>query len=195
MAVNFTTTLVDAVYDNDMRAVCRCLDGGADPNTKVGPKNNIPLVLSPYGKFDGSRGPIVAELINAGADLKARHPDGNETILHQAAEHNWFEIVHLAVDRHLSVNLTDKNGNTPLHVAVARGAWSTVEFLIRSGAEVWANNEDGQTPADRINPDYLESPIIEVALKEAMLEKKPRARAGEKKSQAKATVRAVKAIK
>jgi ankyrin repeat protein len=46
------------------------------------------------------------------------------------------------------VNLAFKNGNTPLHFAVASGNLKIVKLLVEKGANKNAKNNKGQTPFD-----------------------------------------------
>jgi Ankyrin repeat. len=49
------------------------------------------------------------------------------------------------------VNARDKDGNTPLHYAVARCAFATASLLLKHGADPNAKNNQDKTPADLLN--------------------------------------------
>jgi hypothetical protein len=53
------------------------------------------------------------------------------------------------------VNLANKDGNTPLHLAVARRDIPAIELLISNGALLNTKNKKGQIPADMLNLNYI----------------------------------------
>jgi ankyrin repeat protein len=58
-----------------------------------------------------------------------------------------LEAVKLAVAQHVDINAIDERlGNTPLHLAAARGYSSIVQFLVDSGADLQLMNYSAQTP-------------------------------------------------
>ena len=71
-----------------------------------------------------------------------RAPDGS-TLLHHAKN---AEVVDLLMSRGLRVDLVDRAGNQPLHVAAFRGNHDVVAHLIGKGARVNAPNGEGRTP-------------------------------------------------
>ena len=47
-----------------------------------------------------------------------------------------------------NVNLTNRKGNTPLHVAARGGCLDTVRVLLAAGASPWVRNREGFRPID-----------------------------------------------
>jgi ankyrin repeat protein len=56
------------------------------------------------------------------------------------------QIGKLLLARGADVNLPDKEGDTPLHDAVAFGREDLVSLFLEKGADVHARNADGMTP-------------------------------------------------
>jgi cytohesin len=50
------------------------------------------------------------------------------------------------LERGISVEVRDEDGNTPLHVAASRGHLHIAKLLVESGADVNARNSEGMTP-------------------------------------------------
>eukprot|EP01132_Coremiostelium_polycephalum_P002243 gene2243-2765_t len=69
------------------------------------------------------------------------------TALHFAVAGNHIEILqYLLVEQKADPNLSDTDGNTPLHLAIIQGLTLAVEALLKNGANVNAINKDGSTP-------------------------------------------------
>lgn len=95
---------------------------------------------------------VVKELIRSCPDAGELRDDGGGTFLHAAAKEKRSLVVSLAVKDPMLRRLLDardRDGNTPLHLAVAAGAPEIVDILLRKG-KVRADvlNDDGQTPLD-----------------------------------------------
>lgn len=95
---------------------------------------------------------VVRELVRSCPDAAELRDDGDRTFLHAAAMEKRSSVVSLAAgDSMLRVLLDarDRDGNTPLHLAVVAGAPKVVETLLRKG-KVRADvlNDDGHTPFD-----------------------------------------------
>ena len=80
-------------------------------------------------------------------------------ILHLAAKHGNTSTVELLLSKGASIEVTNKDNNTPLHLAAARNTRdstalsgrnrsyiSTVELLLSKGASIEATNKDNDTP-------------------------------------------------
>eukprot|EP01120_Amphizonella_sp_Union-15-10_P017248 TRINITY_DN9531_c0_g1_i2.p1 TRINITY_DN9531_c0_g1~~TRINITY_DN9531_c0_g1_i2.p1 ORF type:complete len:167 (+),score=21.89 TRINITY_DN9531_c0_g1_i2:43-543(+) len=90
---------------------------------------------------------VVKYLIENGADINLldyseSHP------LHLAAENGKNDVVEYIIkDLHVDANILDYDGNTPLIRAVCRQQKSTVELLLKLGANKSIKNSNGKDAA------------------------------------------------
>jgi ankyrin repeat protein len=99
----------------------------------------------------------VADLVNSGADVRARNRRGAEP-LHYAVDGRpgsvrWNPSLQRATVAALLAagadpNAADKNGTTPLHRAVRKRCAAAVAALLEGGADVQKTNRSGSTPMD-----------------------------------------------
>ncbi|MCJ7453956.1 MAG: ankyrin repeat domain-containing protein, partial [Wolbachia endosymbiont of Homalodisca vitripennis] len=102
--------------------------------------NKEKLVLSTEELFDAVKQnnlDKVKELINQGANINAQEKGiyGKKPI-HIAAENNNKNIIEFLLSRGVSVNDTERVGNTPLHYAAWGGRLEAAEFLVNKGANI-----------------------------------------------------------
>ena len=94
---------------------------------------------------------IVALLLNFGADVDARDNDTMTPLL-LVSQNPWDDcsrmtkIAQVLLGHGASVNVHNKNGQMPLHLASQRGLSGIVEFLLKSGADVDARDSSNITP-------------------------------------------------
>ena len=112
---------------------------GADVNTK---DKNGWSILHTSSDF---LVPLAKVVIENGANLDAKTPDGS-TPLHHAILHSENILAKLLIDNGADVNAIDNDGWVPLHYADDQ--LSIVELLIAKGANVNAKTYDGRTTLD-----------------------------------------------
>ncbi|MCY4173941.1 MAG: ankyrin repeat domain-containing protein [Cyanobacteria bacterium MAG CAR3_bin_5] len=168
--------LRSAAEANNLTVLKVLLDAGADPNAR-NENGETPLheavTRGNWGvvKLPGERLPrgwwssggnleVVKLLLDAGADLNARDPDG-ATPLHLAAYEDNPEAMKVLLNAGVAPNTRDKHGATPLHWAVRFSENpEVVKVLLNSGANPNARNDDGWAPLHRAaeyngNPEVL----------------------------------------
>jgi hypothetical protein len=84
-------------------------------------------------------------LINKGADVNARTPDGT-TPLHYGCSFGQTRCVELLLDHSANINVQDDGGFTPLSLAACAGNVDIVELLLSRGASIDIKNNGGYTP-------------------------------------------------
>eukprot|EP01029_Cantina_marsupialis_P002916 TRINITY_DN127909_c0_g1_i1.p1 TRINITY_DN127909_c0_g1~~TRINITY_DN127909_c0_g1_i1.p1 ORF type:complete len:220 (-),score=61.89 TRINITY_DN127909_c0_g1_i1:238-897(-) len=87
----------------------------------------------------------VRALLRGKAKLETPTMLSRQTPLHLAAAYGKVDIVRLLLQRRHDVDLVDKQGNTPLHLASTGGV---CKALLRAGAEPIVANRKGQLPVD-----------------------------------------------
>ncbi len=109
-----------------------------------------PLVYAARGDRGGNA-EVVRQLLEQGADVNCCNYK-KQTALHCAAKAGFVDIVELLLNRNASIDAQDRDGNTPLMVAVQ----STIKkqenlrgvacLLLNAGANASQENHKGQTP-------------------------------------------------
>uniref|UniRef100_A0A8D1WPG5 Protein phosphatase 1 regulatory subunit 27 n=3 Tax=Sus scrofa TaxID=9823 RepID=A0A8D1WPG5_PIG len=85
--------------------------------------------------------------------LDTIHPSGLAA-LHEAVLSGNLECVKLLVKHGADIHQRDETGWTPLHIACSDGYPDIARYLISLGADREAANDDGELPADLIDPDF-----------------------------------------
>jgi ankyrin repeat protein len=151
--------LVQAVLSGDVRALCRCLDAGADPSACD--EDSRPLIHS------SASWSIAVELIKAGADVTIRDEKGR-TLLHWAAFADERSAIEAILDRGADIEARDSQGETALFDAVRGEALKAVKVLLERGADPCSKNSDGDTPRAYTEDDGMTGSHIRWEIEEAM---------------------------
>jgi len=171
------TALHAATLRGDETLAAALLARGADPNAPVvrgsqGRRNSPDYVLDHdvvgatafWLAAHFAEPGIMRVLADGGADTQIVMADGTTPLMAAAAarrrrepglapnptadERLVLEAAKAAFDAGVEINAADAAGNTALHTAASRRLDTVVQFLVGSGADVDALNDQGQTPLD-----------------------------------------------
>lgn len=91
----------------------------------------------------------VEKEIRSGANLNSKNSDGL-TPLHLAVLYGHHRVASALLESECSPHLTDRAGNTALHMASFLGRWVMVEELIEAGSDPLVRNHDGFNSDDLV---------------------------------------------
>jgi ankyrin repeat protein len=90
---------------------------------------------------------VVSYLINAGADMYAKNGENENTALHIAVIADRSAVVKMLVeDFKMNVNVQNKKGSTPYHLAMIMWESSVTSYLRQHGADETIKDKEGHTP-------------------------------------------------
>jgi hypothetical protein len=90
---------------------------------------------------------VISALVSKGARVNEPNSAGFTPLLLAVASKKPLDSVRALVEAGADVNLSDENGNGPLHYAI--DSPPIAQLLINAGANVFAKNADGKSPIDR----------------------------------------------
>ena len=124
-----------AEFNSNPRLITLLLDRGAEIDALGW--SMTPLHLAALKNV----APVVALLLDRGADLMARASDSGYTPLHYAAENEDVEVLSLLLERGADATVANGSGTTPLHIATQHpGREFAVALLLEAGADPTARN-------------------------------------------------------
>lgn len=71
-----------------------------------------------------------------------------------------LQLIDIMILKNVNVNLRNKEGNTPLHLACLRRDQGMIEALLKAGADVEMRNSAGQTPLDCLSVGYDQAEVV-----------------------------------
>ena len=120
----------DAVGAGNIEAIKQHLAAGTDVDSKS-KYGDTPLRIA---AINGQK-EIATLLITKGADVNAKDFTFGRTLLHIAAREGHKEIVELLIAKGADVNAMDKDGNTPLDLAIHLKRTDTAALLRKHGGK------------------------------------------------------------
>lgn len=164
-----TTVLMDAASTNEIRIVRLLLEYGAEvglrdadlplPPSKhssdLWPRNCVGDTALHYAAEAGSI-ECMRALLHYGADARVKNGFGETPLLKAVqGDSNGYvrfipplgqSCVNLLLQQRVEVNTTDQHGSTPLIEAALISSFRGVRSLVEAGADLDAQDRDGQTP-------------------------------------------------
>lgn len=128
------------LFSNDYTEVRKGISLGADIEARL--RGSTPLYdAARKGNFE-----IVYLLIERGANVNA--VCHGETPLLKVVALNNYKFAKALIDKGAKVNVADEHlGNTPLHYAAIKKNTEMIKLLLSKGADIYAENLKGDTPA------------------------------------------------
>jgi ankyrin repeat protein len=130
--------------DLDIQVVLWLLNHGADVNAH-GHAGQAPI----HGAVDSGHTQGFRMLIEHNADIHIRDDDG-ESPLHRAAkygDHDRVDMMQVLLDHGANPNTLDNSNSTPFHhLSRWRREVEGVPLLLKHGASIHAENDEGKTP-------------------------------------------------
>uniref|UniRef100_A0A1Q3FZN3 Putative 26s proteasome regulatory complex subunit psmd10 n=1 Tax=Culex tarsalis TaxID=7177 RepID=A0A1Q3FZN3_CULTA len=161
--------MLDSVYEHSREEACRLfskacetgfvyvverfLDGNYDLDFNYRDRYESTPILGLLNHMDQINSRVLKRLLEKNVDLRARCQWGRDALMYliwryRSAKWNGLglETVQLLLDHGASINTTDEDGNTPLHLAFQQREMELVEFLLQNGANSRAVNGEGKRP-------------------------------------------------
>lgn len=128
------------LFSNSYTEVRKGINLGADIEARL--RGSTPL----YDAARKGNMEILYLLIERGADVNAK--SHGETPLLKVVAMNNLKFAKALIAKGAKVNIADEHlGNTPLHYAVIKKNPEMIKLLLSSGADMYAENNKGDTPA------------------------------------------------
>jgi ankyrin repeat protein len=139
------TPLHVAITPGNLEIVNLLLEAGANVNAFVERYEETGFIETPLiTALIESSEDIALRLIEAGAKLDTISGHDGSTLLHCAT--SYPQVMRKLIEHRLDVNATNKEGDTPLHVAVFGCNRESAELLIEQGANLETTNRKEVTP-------------------------------------------------
>lgn len=134
--------IIEAAAANNIEAVRRFLQDGADVNQKTGSK------ITALHRAAQHNNPVLIQLLlDAGANINARTSEGITPLVQSYVYNGYIEIKQILINAGANPNIASKYGS-PLDQALRRD--ELVKQLLDAGADPCLKNKQGQTAFDTV---------------------------------------------
>ena len=135
-----SNALINAVSRNNVNAVRRLIENGADVNAFDAHLNTALHMGCMKGHFE-----LASLLVESGAAVDLANEDGQQP-LHIAVRSRSLKLVKLLLSYRADPNARDGRKCTSMHVAAEVGDDSILEVLLDHGADLMVKDRSGQLP-------------------------------------------------
>ncbi|XP_072046933.1 E3 ubiquitin-protein ligase MIB2-like [Amphiura filiformis] len=138
------TSLMRAIESGDSPTIDLIVDEPAVDFTIKNKRGFNPLQ---YAALKGNAHSTERIVSKCKPDFVESHKEDGWTALHVAIFNNHTEVATALIERgHANMNCRTSKKEAPLHLACAKGLNKSIELLVNGGAEVNAQDDDGDTP-------------------------------------------------
>lgn len=125
------TSIMVAAYERHAKAVSKLLSGGSNPNDEAGFSGSALLLASGAGKRSL---PTLRALVEGGANVKPKHPNGF-TPIHNIAESGSEDEMAYLIEQGCEADSPRWDGFTPVVIAIQKSNRECVRLLLDAGAD------------------------------------------------------------
>jgi ankyrin repeat protein len=143
---NINNDLLISIQNGHLKQFQQLLSKGADPNYRDenGDPQYRPVVMEQAAVHKNSM--FLQLCLEHGANPDILDGYKSSSVIIEAAKHSRLANVKLLVKHGAKLNVQNKNGNTPLHLAIAVNNYDIAHFLVLNGASIKIKNKWGYTP-------------------------------------------------
>ena len=114
-------------------------------------RDRIPSRLALWDAIAENDMKRVKQLVRQDVSLNGRHPERGSTPLGHAASRGHVEIGKYLIEQGARVSGSNRDGNTPLHIAAFYCDFDFVQMLLENGADREKENDKGENAADVVS--------------------------------------------
>ncbi|QDH16340.1 ankyrin repeat domain-containing protein [Swingsia samuiensis] len=158
---NCHTALEIAAYRHDLNMAKALVKAGANPN---GEPHCSPLVMAMHDGETNGFSEFATFLVKSGAQVDSKYQ--NHRAIDSATIHGDQKVIRTLIDLHTNINEPSSKliNDYPILTMAQMGYWTSVEYAIQHGANIWVTGQFGDTVGSEalsnLNPDQFNKAYI-----------------------------------